>query len=80
MDSETVDNLLDQIAAILQEHTVIAVNHRHTIEHLSKEVAQLKTRLEKLEASDSNTSKKTISIEEVDARLKVIIDMLWAKY
>jgi cell division septum initiation protein DivIVA len=79
VDSGTVDKLLNQIAAVLEQHTVIAVNHRQTIEHLSKEVAQLKTRLEKLEASDSNESDDAKFVAEATSRLKAILDSLRAK-
>ena len=79
MDSETVDNLLNKIAAVLEEHTVILVNHRQNLEHLFKEVAQVKTRLEKLETSDSDKSDDANLIAEMTARLKAILDSLRAK-
>lgn len=79
MDSETVDNLLNQIAAVLEQHTVIAVNHRQTIENISREVAQLKTRVEKLEASGSIESDDAKFLKEVTARLKAISDKIRAK-
>jgi cell division septum initiation protein DivIVA len=79
VDSETVDNLLNQIAAVLEQHTVIAVNHRQTIENISREVAQLKTRVEKLEASGSIESDDAKFLKEVTARLKAISDKIRAK-
>jgi ABC-type uncharacterized transport system fused permease/ATPase subunit len=79
VDSETVDNLLNKIAAVLEEHTVILVNHRQNLEHLFKEVAQVKTRLEKLETSDSDKSDDANLIAEMTARLKAILDSLRAK-
>jgi predicted nucleic acid-binding Zn-ribbon protein len=79
VDNETVDSLLNKMAAVLEEHTVIAVNHRQNLEHLSKEVAQLKTRLEKLEARDSDKSDDAKFIAEMTARLKAILDSLRAK-
>jgi archaellum component FlaC len=79
VDSETVDNLLNQIANVLEQHTVIVVNHGQTLKHLSEEVEQLKTRLEKLEASDSKKSDDAKFVEEANARLKAILDRLRAK-
>jgi len=79
MDSETVDSLLNKMAAVLEQHIVILVNYRQNFEHLFEEVAQVKTRLEKLETSDSDKSDDTISVVEVTARVKAISDSLRAK-
>jgi len=79
VDSETVDNLLDKMAAVLEEHTLILVSHRQNLEHLSKEVARVKRRVEKLETSDSNKSDDAKFIAEMTARLKAISDSLRAK-
>jgi ABC-type transport system involved in cytochrome bd biosynthesis fused ATPase/permease subunit len=79
VDSETVDNLLNKIAAVLEEHTVILVSHRQNFEHIFEEVAQVKTRLEKLEVSDSDKYANADFIAEMTARLKAISDSLRAK-
>lgn len=79
MDSETVDDLLNQIADVLEQHTIILVNQRHSMEHLFKEVAQIKTRLEKLESSPSIESDDAKFVAEATARLKTITDKLRQK-
>jgi hypothetical protein len=79
VDSETVDNLLNQVAAVLEQHTLIVVNHGQALKHISEEVEQLKTRLVKLESSDLNKSDDAKFVEEANARLKAILDRLRAK-
>lgn len=66
MDEKTVDSIFHKVAAVLKEHTVVLVNHRHSLEHLNEEVAQINRRLGK--SVDPN------SIAELNARLKAISD------
>jgi ABC-type transport system involved in cytochrome bd biosynthesis fused ATPase/permease subunit len=79
MDHETVDTLLNKIAAVLEEHTLILVNHRQNIEQIFKEVVLVKERLQKLESSDSDKSVDADFIAEMNARLEAISNSLRAK-
>jgi len=79
MDHETVDTLLNKIAAVLEEHNLILVNHRQNIEQIFKEVVLVKERLQKLESSDSDKSVDADFIAEMNARLEAISNSLRAK-
>jgi uncharacterized coiled-coil protein SlyX len=79
MDHETVDTLLNKIAAVLEEHTLILVNHRQNIEQIFKEVVLLKERLQKLESSDSDKSVDADFVAGINVRLDAISDSIRAK-
>jgi hypothetical protein len=79
MNDDTAETILNQIAAILEEHTTVLKSHRENFEHLIKEVGQIKRRLEKLEAADSLDSTDVKFIADTTARLKAISATLDAK-
>jgi len=122
MNDDTPETILNQIAAILEEHTTVLKSHWENFEHLikailrtvfeteaetlilplafdltekaetrilplviencpdyCKEVAQIKRRLEKLEAADSLDSSNAKFIADTTARLKAISTTLDAK-
>ena len=72
MDNDTPETILNNITAILEEHTTILQSHRQNFEHLLKEVGHIKRRLEKIEAADSLDSSDAKFIADTTARLKAI--------
>jgi len=79
MSDETIENLLSKIATVLEEHNTIFLSHRQNFKHLHKEVGEIRKRLESLEATAPRPADAEF-IEQMEARIKVLVDSLASNY
>jgi cell division protein FtsB len=71
-DDDAATIILDQIADTLEEHNRVLANHQKHLERLSREVAELNSRVKDLEAAGSLDSSDAKFLAGVSSRLKAI--------
>ena len=67
MSDVTIEALFSNVAALLERHTEILVNHSNAINQIVREVAKLNEELRKAKSDDS--------IDSTDADAKFVKDM-----
>ena len=75
-DDDVTTTVLTQIADTLEEHNKIFAAHQKHLERLSGEVAELKNKVEEVEAANSLDSSDAQFLVSVSARLKAISSTL----
>jgi hypothetical protein len=72
-DDTQIDNILGDVASILELHSLTLQQHRQAIERLFAEIAEVKKQLsDKSKSPDARNSTDTEFIESMTARLKAI--------
>jgi cell division protein FtsB len=71
-EDDAATTILDQIAGVLEEHNRVLVKHKKHLEQLSREVAELNSRVQDLEAAGSLDSSDAKFLAGVTSRLKAI--------
>jgi DhnA family fructose-bisphosphate aldolase class Ia len=72
MNDVTLETLLNDIPAILEEHNNVLLSHRTALDHVLREIAKLKEVLTKLKSNDSLDSTDANFITYMTARLESI--------
>ena len=72
-DDTQIDNILGDVASILELHSLTLQQHRQAIERLFAEIAEVKKQLsDKSKSHDARHSIDTEFVESMTARLKAI--------
>jgi len=72
MTDDTPETILTNVVAVLEENIKILQHHRSALEQLSRETAEIKQRLDKLESTDSLNSDDAKFLKDITVRLKAI--------
>jgi hypothetical protein len=78
-NDESIEKILDDVAALLEEHSKILLSHRQMFEQLFKQTAALNRKIDQLKSADSLNSSNAKFIADMTARLKTISDALEQK-
>jgi hypothetical protein len=79
MDDDAPETILNDVVAILEEHSKILQNHRQAFEQLFEDTRKIKERLDKLELTDSLDSSDAEFLMNMTTRLKAISTSLQKK-
>jgi hypothetical protein len=72
MNDVTIETLLNDIAAILEEHNNVLLSHRKALDHVLRETAKIKEALTKLKSGDPLDSTDANFIKDMTLRLESI--------
>jgi len=78
-NDESIEKILDDVAAVLEEHNKILLSHRQMFEQLFKQTAALNQKVDQLKSADSLGSSDVKFVADMIARLKAISDALEQK-